>query len=68
VKGWHATYRVTLQAPDCDGDAPPAVRLRHALKRAWRSDRLRCVRAEQLSFQGWGPVDDSLPLEHGAGI
>jgi hypothetical protein len=68
MKGFTTVYRVTLEAAE-DADAvPPAVRLRHCLKRAWRSDRLRCVRAEQLSFREWAAVDEGLPFEYGAGI
>jgi hypothetical protein len=69
VKGFATVYRVTfVAAEDADG-VPPPVRLRHALKRAWRSDRLRCTRAEQLGVVGgWGPADDSRPLTDGDGI
>jgi hypothetical protein len=68
VKGFATAYRLTLDAPEDDG-IPPAIRLRHCLKRAWRSDRLRCRKVEQLAIGGeWGPPDGSLPLEHGAGI
>jgi hypothetical protein len=61
-------YRVVLEAAEGDDAAPPAVRLRHALKRAWRQDRLKCTRAEQLAWDSWGPVDDSPELRDGAGI
>ncbi len=68
MKGFKNIYRVQLEAAEGGDAAPPVVRLRHALKRALRQDGLRCVRAEQLWFREWGPVDGSLPLTDGAGI
>jgi hypothetical protein len=70
VPGFKLHYRVTFEAAAEDADGvPPPVRLRHALKRAWRSGRLKCMRAEQLRVVGgWGAVDGSLPLRDGDGI
>jgi hypothetical protein len=69
VRGFTTTYRLVLEAAEGDDAVPPATRLRQALKTAWRRDRLKCVRAEQLAVAGdWGPVDGSLPLTDGAGI
>ena len=69
MKSWRTTYRVVLEAPEGNDLAPPVVRLRHALKRAWRQDALKCREVRQLSIDGdWGPVDCSLPLVDGAGI
>jgi hypothetical protein len=68
VKGFTTVYRLTFEAAE-DADAvPPAVRLRHTLKRAWRSDLLQCVKGEQLSWHDWAAVDDSPPLQDGGGI
>jgi hypothetical protein len=62
-------FALVLEDAGAEGDAPPPVRLRHALKRAWRSDRLRRVRVEQLGVVGgWGPADDSRALTDGDGI
>ena len=68
MKGFAAVYRVTFEAAEGDDAAPPAVRLRHCLKRAWRQDRLRCKRVEQLSWDSWGPADGSRQLTDGEGI
>jgi hypothetical protein len=69
VKGFKTAYRLVLEAAEGDGGAPPAVRLRNTLKTAWRRDRLRCRRVEQLGIVGsWGPADDSRVLTDGDGI
>jgi hypothetical protein len=69
VRGFTTVYRVTLEAAEDADGVPPPVRLRHALKRAWRSDRLKCTRDEQLGVVGgWGPVNDSPGLADGDGI
>jgi hypothetical protein len=69
VKGFTTVYRVTFEAAEDADGVPPPVRLRHALKRAWRSDWLKCTRVEQLGVVGsWGPVDGSLPFRDGEGI
>jgi hypothetical protein len=69
LMAWRTLYRLVLEAAEADGLAPPAVRLRAILKRAWRSDRLRCRRVEQLSVDGqWGPPDEARHLRDGDGI
>jgi hypothetical protein len=69
VKGFTTVYRLTFEATEDADGIPPAIRLRHTLKRALRSDHLRCRRAEQLGIMGgWAAVDDSHDLTNGEGI